>query len=1003
MTFKTACVVLAFALCPLVAAPALAQAVSARAEWLAAKSDQELWDLVPPATQKRSTNVAFETGCPEHGRAIYRKGRRPWIMSRDQPFKVTCPVGGEVYPSNDYEPWGENDVDPTQPYVDDGNGYVAEDGTRYYFVANYIFWQRWRDDVLDGLGALRRAYRDTGDQRYAHKAAVLLARLAEMYPATDFRTQAVHKGRDPSGVNGGILHRVWENLDVVTTSVTTFEVIGSIYDENAELRSFLADKGITAPRHYIQERLFLEMLDRITGGRDETHPIQIQGNFGYYQRSAAELASVLSNDDPQRGWTRDQVIQWIRFGGGQLETGLWNRIYRDGHGGESSPGYSALWIHRFATIAEHLRESGYELFDHPKMRQAAHALLDMAVLGKFTPNIGDTGGLTHSLRIGWFPHLLHQAFEASGEPRFAKALAMIGEAEDEAIREAAQAFGAWPHRTRHLGGYGLAIAESPGHEVGLSLYYGYAEGGHGHFDRLNIELFALGRSMLPEQGYPSPLGLPGRHNKRMVWTSGNISHYSVVVNRKRHRTREAGRLLTLVGSPVAQVVDAEASEVTYPDAAEVYRRTSLLVETETSPVLIDLFRVRGGWEHAWSFHGPAMEEFEPFGVSFSAAQPTGTLAGAEVSFGDQPTDEHTHITSGFQYLTNVHRAAAPDEPWGATWREGEEALRMTFLPEEDDREIVFADGEPEMKPEHPETLPYLLAFRGEPGGEQELASTFAAVVEPFRGSATVAHAERLEASGAGMPAALRLHTREDESITVLSNRDVDGELVAGEMRLDGQLALLRLRDGEAEAALLINVRELNAAGWTVESAGPLRGRVAGVDYERNTITLDRRLAHAQACVGQVVTLGNDRHHTTYEIEKVTQAEGGTVLHFGRTPMLVGTFEISEVEEGGRRLVLETEFIQWRVQVDGGAHGGRRLLHADYSGETMIASRDQDSFVLAEADGTWEAGETAWIGDVGPGDQWRIPSVTVIERDGEQWRVRTNQAARVTYKGEHLNE
>ncbi|MFW6039093.1 MAG: hypothetical protein ACOC9P_01305, partial [bacterium] len=979
-----------------------AQPVSARAEWLVAKSDQQLWDLVPPAAQKRSLAVAFDIGCPEHGRAIYREGGSyPWIMSRDKPFKVTCPVGGEVYPTNDYEPWGKNDVDASQPYVDDGNGYVAEDGTRYYFVAHYMFWQRWRDDVLDGLDSLRNAYRHTGDERYAHKAAVLLARLAEVYPETDYSKQAVHKSGDPSGVNGGILDHVWENLNVATTSATTFEIVRSTFDDNADLQSFLADKGIDEPKRYIEDRLLFEMLDRITGGRDGTHPIQIRGNFGYYQSSAAEIASVLDNRDPKRGWTPDEVIEWIRVGGGELEPALWNRLYRDGHGGESSPGYSALWIRRFGVIAKHLRATGYELFDHPKMVQATHALLDMAVLGRFTPNIGDTGTLTTSSRIGWDPSLLRQAFEATGNPRFAKALDMIGKANSDALREAAAEFGEWPHYTRHLGGYGLAIAESPRHEVGLSLYYGYANGGHGHYDRLNIELFALGRSMLPEQGYPTPLTRPGQYNKRMVWTSGNISHYSVVVNRKRHRTRHAGRLVTLVGSPVAQVIDAEANEVAHPDAADVYRRTSLLVETETSPVLIDLFRVRGGWEHAWSFHGPAMDGFEPFGIAFGAAKPTGTLAGPEVSFGDRPIDDNTDITSGFQYLTNVRRASAPSEPWGATWREGDEALRMTFLPDAGDREIVLADAEPEMKPSNPESMPYLLAFRGGPGGKDALHSAFATVVDPFRERATVTDTDRLDASGDAMPVALRLQTSGGESITILSNKDADGELTADDMQLDGQLALLRSRNGQAEAALFVNVQRLDAEGWMVESSGPLSGRVAAVDYKRNTITLDRQLPHPEVCVGQVITVGNDQHHTTYEIKDVAQAENGTVLHFGRTPMIVGWLNITDVQDAGQRIVTDTNFRQW--QVNGGMHQGRRLLHADYSGQSVIKRREENAFLLQDSDRTWETGDTAWIGDLGPGDRWRLPSVTTVERDGEQWRVRTNQSTRVTYEGQRLND
>jgi hypothetical protein len=39
-------------------------------------------------------------------------------------------------------------------------GWLDEkDGRRYYFVAYYIFWQRWVRDVLGGLSSLSQAYR----------------------------------------------------------------------------------------------------------------------------------------------------------------------------------------------------------------------------------------------------------------------------------------------------------------------------------------------------------------------------------------------------------------------------------------------------------------------------------------------------------------------------------------------------------------------------------------------------------------------------------------------------------------------------------------------------------------------------------------------------------------------------------------------------------------------------------------------------------------------------
>ncbi len=159
------------------------QLTSAKAscEWLLLMSDQELWDFVPPPEALRALNVSFGRGCPVHGKEVFREGGQyPWIMSRERPFKVKCPVGGEEYPSNDYEPWNleslTDEPERGQPIVDKGAGWVDQKGDRYFFVGYYIFWQRWQRDVLPAVRSLAQAYLLSGEPVYAHKCAVLMAR-----------------------------------------------------------------------------------------------------------------------------------------------------------------------------------------------------------------------------------------------------------------------------------------------------------------------------------------------------------------------------------------------------------------------------------------------------------------------------------------------------------------------------------------------------------------------------------------------------------------------------------------------------------------------------------------------------------------------------------------------------------------------------------------------------------------------------------------------------------
>jgi len=149
--------------------PARIAGLRAACDYLLKMSDDELWDFVPPPDLPRCLNVRFGVGCPVHGAEIFKVGGHyPWKLDPAQPFKVTCPVGGETYPTNDfaayYKAGRKEKLDTRQPYVDDGYGWVNEKGERFWFVGYYVFWQRWRKEVLPGISNLARLYLLTGDK-----------------------------------------------------------------------------------------------------------------------------------------------------------------------------------------------------------------------------------------------------------------------------------------------------------------------------------------------------------------------------------------------------------------------------------------------------------------------------------------------------------------------------------------------------------------------------------------------------------------------------------------------------------------------------------------------------------------------------------------------------------------------------------------------------------------------------------------------------------------------
>ena len=614
------------------------------ARWIA-MSDQELWDFVPPPDQLRALNVCFGVDCPVHGAEIFRKGGHyPWIMSDDRPFKVRCPVGNEEYPGNDFKPWNTDSLkeEPQKGpgYVDNGAGCLDERGQRFYFVGYYVFWHRWQRQVLPAIPQLAQAYLLTGKPIYAHKCAVLLTRIAADYERFDYPTQAYHNGSWPARINGRILDYIW-STGVTSSLSLAYDAIYPGLDD-PELLSFLKTHQVEQPRQFIEQKMLKTMATDIMRGF-------VKGNEGMHQQALATVAIVWDNNDPAQGPTTRQMADWLMTGPGDSEFLLWNGFYRDGHGGESSPGYSSGWVSNYYQVARLLPLIGVDIWSSPKLKKMADIGLDLTVAGIQAPSIGDSGSINGGGKVGWSAAIQGPAFAHTGDVRFAQALKQMGAQADslwdtqfDAARveeTVARAGKEIAFNTRNLGGYGLAILEAgEGHDRrGVSMYYGHAGGGHGHRDRLTLEMLdsRFKAPVLNDMGYPA-------HwlEKNNYWTSNTVSHYAVLVNENGQQTMYPGALNTLASAPGVQFMDAAAERVAYPRLTSLYRRSVALIDlSPTSSYVVDLYRVKGGWQHDYSFHGPAFPEFTVSGGEPGPVQAEGTLAGPEVKFGGKPTSQ----------------------------------------------------------------------------------------------------------------------------------------------------------------------------------------------------------------------------------------------------------------------------------------------------------------------------------------------------------------------------
>ena len=986
-------------------------------EWLVKMSDEELWNFVPPPEQIRAINVCIAHDCPICGGEITRKaGHYPWLMDRGKPFKLKCPLCENVFPSNDFQPWNLGGIkgkpETGEGYIDKGIGWLDEkDGRRYFFVAYYIYWQRWVEDVLGGMELLSRVYLLTGDPVYAHKCAIMMSKVASEYERFEYVNQSYHEG--VTGVQGRISDYIWSTGNNSMIALT-YDAIYPALAKDKELTAFLKGKDLEAdPRALIEKKMLYIMVKDVMSGF-------VKGNMGAHQETLCNLAIVLDNDDSANGPTTKEMREWIMSGPGRVEDLLWNGFWREGLGGESSPIYSAGWCNNFYSIAQLLPKLGVDIWSNPKLKKMADVGLDLTIVGRFCPSIGDCGSIEGASPIAWYPSLQGLAFTHYGDPRHAKALKIMNASskslwggkdlrrgelldrllfddffDEEAVEKIVEKEGTdLGLKTRNLGGYGLAILESGKgkNRRGVSMYYGDATGGHGHHDRLNIEMFAYDRPMLPEDGYPTPFTRPDFYEWREADT---YRHYCVMIDEGPQQNLYGGDLNTLAASPAVQFMDASA-ETVYEGVASLYRRTTVLIDiSEEDSYLIDIFRVRGGSQHDWCFHGPAFfEDFSVTGGELGPVQEKGTLAGEDVPFGAKPPQNNG--SCGFQGLYNVRRMK-PEGAWSATWRKADEDLALTMhMPARCAGEVIYAEGSPELSPGSPDKVQYVLGRNVLAGAraesDREILSRYIAVVEPHRGTAKTAAVKFLESEHASA-----------ETVGLVVHRGIERDLIHNSLAADkgiewngdeltfsvtAEFALLTLDEQGIKRAVVINGTLLKYGDFELRPSLPPKGNVLSVDHERNAITIDKALDTPEAFVGIVAVLGNELQQTSYTIESAKVEGHTTTLEFGDVLFVIGMGAVAETDSKVGTITPERPLNSGYGRNDTRKHEGRWLYNEDKSRGFRISSVQNKLLKLEGVEGDLDAifndpdgdgRRLYWISDIGPGDEYRIPAVTHFAR------------------------
>ncbi len=1003
------------------------------AKWVA-MSDDDVWAMQPDSTIPRWHWVNVAHGCPVHGTEIYKtRAYYPWIKDLGFPWKwkIECPVGHELYPSNDFAHGDMTSGD----FPDDGiGGACLYKGKRYGFIAEIC--QAYCHQTLQVAPDCAQAYLATGDLRYLHKSLVAFCRLAVEYAYLATMTQHRHRNsrrqvdrlgpapfsEGPCLAGSGFTVYCIDQPGYQWRYAEAYDKIFPDIARDPDIIPFLQAKGFNVKTHedvrrFIEENLFAVWMQ---GAMD----LATRSNEPYHQRGLARMAEVLNY---QRG---DEFMDWLYDGAGKMRIFVPNTFFRDGAPFESTGGYNSMHVTALGPIIdsiEHLRKLRPEVYPEDKYPPLSGSrryhnvfdfCMDTVTIDRSFPQIGDGGSFPsykklpkivwHDANAAAFEH----AYRLFRDPKFAWALAHapgwkpsrdfpFTRAEIEA--QAAKWPDDWNDASSLHDGYGIAILRGGRGDDKRALWmmYGHARG-HVQDNLMDLGLQAYQGVILAHMGYPRNWG---------YWEHSWSSH---IVARQFPHLRQAAQAQLLADAGPAHVAEARAgahfefaADGTRPEPRPDYWQRRMLALVDVSPqqfYCLDFYRISGGEDHWWAFHCQE-GDFSTNGIDLKQ-QPGGTLAGPDVPYGDakwlkahgcrlHPTYGWQGLNFVFPHLYNVQRGQA-ERPWWADWKlKTGNGLhtRLTVLqarsagPDGAPLEVNITDGKAASGGSPYEMKWIMMHNKGAAPARTQVLS----IIEPYLNEPVIQEARPLALSGddeAGFAAAacqLRLADRTD---TIFCSADPTVERTAeGDFRFAGRFGLYAEQNGQPWAISLVGGTRLTKGDFGVTLESPeYRGRIVKLDRRTETITVAPAPPAPEAMVGAYVFITGPARRIAYRVLKARQVGDHAELALN-TDSRIGTGKVTGVEDF--RVLTNVAFHLHHY----GYYEGARLVNAARTVEyrlnevrngkcAMIDARAHpeatgDKLAAEFPEGTWFN-----VYDYGVGDELVWPYAVSVTRTGD---------------------
>lgn len=906
--------------------------------WVA-KEDEVLWHMIPGQDLPRTIDVTMDRlttgpkvlGCLKCGEKVFKFGNYPYNPDfENKPWKLTCPSCKVVFPTNDFEKYYKSAIDehglfnpakgdksllyntahpdpkdPLHKYgVDDGFGYIDSNGRGHRFIGYYT-WKYW-NYVASGIAALSNAYLYTGDKVYARKAAIMLDRLADVYPDMDWKPYA-DRGwyHSDGGTNRGKIEgRIWETGNV-TSLADSYDKIISGTTDNAPLYTFLKKMSekykLPNPKgtrdlfiKNADDRLLREAFKGVKSG-------QITGNQGMHQLTMATCALALNTQPETNQW-----IDWIfEPKGGKIPELMIANFDRDGTSDEGAPGYALIWGTLVTEIVERL--DGYSAYtrhniikDFPQFSNAFLAAYRMAALGIAIPNLGDSGstGLVSNgmvkpqfiakgysfTRLRELAVAAYHANNNSSEGLARNIFSANPDAVAQEIKQIAEKSGPRPEGGYLMSGFGLAILESGKDSSGVALVSNYGRTiMHAHPDLLNFDLFAFGRWLAPDHGYPE---FATRIASNTEWTGSTVSHNTVFVDERPQKEMHGGhsKLFKQIKGFGAFEIDGKNA---YPGIKD-YTRTMFLINADETDknnhaYVVDIFKVAGGHDHLYSFHGPP-GEIKTSNLNLKT-QEKGTYAGENIPKGSWSKG----FPVGYSFFYNVKRDLNPAKQFMIDWKaepgyRGLSAkdnvhLRMYALSPLND--VALADGDPpQNKDGNPRKLGYVLMHRK----GTDLNSSFVSVLEPYKQNPFIKSVTRIEMADPSQ-IAIKIDHVNGNTDYVLYNPESDKLMkLPNGIAMEGNIGYVKTSGNKVTKGILINGSSLKHSNMNLKSEGAIKGTVVKMNKGLNGggwIIVDKNLPTDGSLIGeQIMIATTGRSDASYTIKEITREGNQSKIYCG---------------------------------------------------------------------------------------------------------------------------